>query len=89
MDPARPEEIEAIGSFWRDAHPEAPPEALPTEEEEQALLVRIREREELIEQEALKMLNRATRVPPSRSGAGCWIRMTLTVLVFVAVLFLR
>ena len=65
---ATPEERQAVVLRFRKQNPNAPPDAQPTPEEEERLLLEIRERVDAIEGEALKMLLRATRNPPTRSG---------------------
>ena len=65
---ATPEERQAFLLRYRKQNPDVPPDAKPTPEEEEHLLLEIRERVAAIEGEALKMVFQATRNPPTRSG---------------------
>ena len=65
---ATPEERQAILLRFRKQSPNAPPDAMPTPEEEERLLLEIRERKAAIEGETFKMIIQATRARPSYSG---------------------
>lgn len=81
-DAASEIEQEAIRLRFHHQNPDLPADAEPSTEDFERLLGEVRERQSLIEQEALRMLNQKLRTPGGRSGLAS--RHTVGVFQYLA-----